>query len=238
MTAPHVLVTRPAGQHEALVDALRCAGVRVSHMPALTIEPLTLAPAGLAALRDLDMFSAVIFISVNAARIGLAALRDLWSQWPVGIHWLAVGEATAAVLSEEGLSPEIPPEGYNSEALLALDCLRNPAGQRILILAGEQGRPLLAETLSGRGAEVDVLALYRRGCATFRWPGTDVDAVLVTSLEGWQCIAGQVPPDCLVIAGSERIGATIRASGRTVVCAASPHDGDMLAAVRDAFAIR
>lgn len=227
----HVLVTRPEGQQQALVRALVEAGFTVSHQSALSIEPLDLSAAERSLLLHLDQYHAVFFVSTNAARLALSALDELWPQWPVGVHWLAVGPATAELLSAAGMAAELPRTGFDSEAVLELDCLRDLPGKRVLICRGDGGRELVAETLQRRGAEVDVLALYRRICnGGFAWPAEPVDAVLVTSLQGWECIADKVPPACNVVVASERIGAAIGAARRVVV-AASARDQDMLAAL-------
>lgn len=56
----------------------------------------------------------------------------------------------------------MPSEGADSEALLALPELGAVRGQRILIVRGEGGRTLLADTLAARGAQVDHAVVYRR----------------------------------------------------------------------------
>ena len=229
-----ILVTRPAGQADSMMALLQQAGFAPLHQPALAIEALPLAPAEKRHLFDLDLFHAVFFVSPNAARLGVAALSDLWPQWPVGVHFLAVGEATARVLREAGLDAEAPAAGFNSEAVLALPCLQSLDEKRVLVLRGDGGREVFADTLSRRGAAVSTVALYRRACtADFRWPEPDVDAVLVTSVESWHCLqqhAAAPLHEPLIVAGSARIGDVIRAAGyNNLLVAASPHDEDMLA---------
>lgn len=232
----HVLVTRPQGQQQGLVAALIEAGFVVSQQSALRIEPLELSAAERNLLLNLDQYHAVFFVSANAARLALQALDELWPQWPVGVHWLAVGPATAEVLSGAGIPAELPRTGFDSEAVLELDCLRDLHGKRVLICSGEGGRELFAQTLHRRGAEVDVLPLYQRVCnAGFVWPADPVDMVLVTSLQSWHCIAGLVPASCRVVVASERIAESIGA-GHPVTVAVSARDQDMLAAVVAALA--
>ncbi|MBZ2190323.1 uroporphyrinogen-III synthase [Alcanivorax sp. JB21] len=230
-----VLVTRPAGQAQHMMTLLQQAGFAPVHQPALIIRALPLAPADKRHLFDLDLFHAVFFVSPNAARLGVAAMADLWPQWPVGVHFLAVGEATAGVLREAGLEAEAPAAGFNSEAVLSLPCLQSLSEKRVLILRGEGGRELFAETLADRGAAVSTVALYRRECADeVCWPEPPVDAVLVTSVESWHCLQQQAARHLkqapVIVAGSARIGDEIRAAGYdNLLVAASPHDEDMLA---------
>ncbi|MEE4249652.1 MAG: uroporphyrinogen-III synthase [Alcanivoracaceae bacterium] len=227
----HILVTRPEGQQHGLVTLLAEAGFRVSQQSALSIESLHLSAAARQPLVDIDQYHAVFFVSANAARLALELLDTLWPQWPVGVHWLAVGPATADILAAAGMSVEMPASGFDSEATLRLECLRELHGKRVLICRGNGGRELMAETLRSRGAEVEQLMLYQRSCNPgFYWPSQPVDACLVTSLQGWQCIAEQVPADCRVVAPSERIAAEVRLSHAHVLLADSATDQDMLAA--------
>ncbi|MBF1801114.1 uroporphyrinogen-III synthase [Alloalcanivorax profundimaris] len=227
-----VLVTRPAGQGEALAARLRAAGHEPLLVPALRIEPLPLSGDHRRRLLDLDLYHAVFFVSANAARHALDAMADLWPQWPVGLHWLAVGESTAAEIRRAGLAPEYPRSGFNSEAVLALPCLADVAGKRILICRGDGGRDWLAARLRERDATVDVIPFYRRLPAPDRHCPDDIDTVMITSVEGWRALAGRIPARARVIAAGERVAAAVAADhAGPVVTAASAHDTDMLAAL-------
>ena len=149
-----VVVTRPAGQGEPLAARLVDAGNRAWAVPALAIEPLPLADAHRRLLFDLDLYHAVFFVSANAAHHALNAFADLWPQWPVGVHWLAVGESTAAVIRDAGLTPEYPRSGFNSEAVLALPCLASVAEKRILICRGDSGRDWLEVAASAHDSDM------------------------------------------------------------------------------------
>ncbi len=234
MTAPDtVVVTRPRGQETAMMRAVEDAGFRAVHVPALAIEPLSLQARERNRLMDLDQYRAVIFASTNAVRLGLDALEHYWPQWPAGIDWIGVGEATARALRAEGLPARIPENGFNSEAVLELPGLQALNECKVLLLRGEGGRGLMEKTLSERGAEVHAVPLYRRHCDDSAvWPDTEVLAVLVTSVESWHCLRQCAPlplPDTAVVAGSERIAEAVCADGvADVAAAASPRDEDML----------
>lgn len=227
-----VLITRPDDQTEALAQRLRAAGHRPLHRPALLIEPLPVTGDHRRRLLDLDQFHAVFFVSANAARLALEAMADLWPQWPLGVHWLAVGEATAAVIAAAGLTPQTPASGFNSEAVLALPCLADVTERPILICRGETGRDWLAAQLRERGARVTILPFYRRRPnRRFRWPA-QAEVVMVTSVESWQAMAAQVPCHAAVVAAGERVAAAVAGDhhGRLVV-ARSAHDEHMVAAL-------
>jgi uroporphyrinogen-III synthase len=183
-----VLVTRPAQQAAALAQAIRAAGGEAFEFPALAIEavPSDELAAPLAQLAAAD---SAIFISPNAARFGLAAIRSRGSLPPAAAVF-AVGPGTARALQEGGVSGVITPPGQDSEALLALPQLQAVAGKRVAIVRGVGGRPLLADTLAARGADVHYLECYRRvrpqadaAPLLARWQAGGIDAVTVASAE-------------------------------------------------------
>ncbi len=229
---PTVLITRPDGQAATLLNQLRAAGHAALQRPALLIEPLPMSDADRRLLMDLDQFHAVFFVSANAARLALEAMADLWPQWPVGVHWLAVGRATAEVIAAAGLTPETPASGFNSEAMLNLPCLTDVGDRRVLICRGETGRDWLAARLRERGAEVTLMPFYRRlPNRDFQWP-PEADVVMITSVEGWRVVARQVPGGATVIAAGARVAGVVAGDHRgKLVTADSAHDADMIAAL-------
>jgi len=154
-----VLVTRPAHQAEGLCELIQAAHGRPIRFP--TIEILgpadkQTARSQLAAARQADL---LVFVSANAVQYAFPLLPD---QLPLDIDIAAVGKATASALGESGLDPTLLPERMDSEGLLALPALQDVTGKSILILRGNGGRELLAETLRERGADVTQVEVYRR----------------------------------------------------------------------------
>lgn len=145
----------------------------------MTLEPLPETPAMRAAWLDFDHFHKVVVVSPFAAECLHDALDRYWPQLPVGIDYYAVGGATAETLHARlGVRVHVPPPRAGedtSEALLTLGSLRELDGQRVLLVAGEGGRALLAETLTERGARVTRLAAYRRRLET---PSPDMQSRL------------------------------------------------------------
>lgn len=227
-----VVVTRPEGQQQWLMAQLADAGYQPLHQPALAIEPVPVDGAMQRTLMELDGYHAVFFASVNAARLALSAMADLWPQWPVGVHWLAVGRATAAELAAWHLPATVPEQGFNSEAVLALPCLQQLDEKQVLICRGDSGRELLAQTLQSRGASVDALSFYRRKAVDPVRIPAGADWVMITSVQGWQAAGASVPAYCGVVAAGRRVAEAVRAEHAGEVCvAASAHDGDMLSAL-------
>jgi uroporphyrinogen-III synthase len=183
-----VLVTRPAPQAAALAQAIQAAGGAAFVFPALAIAavPPEALSAPLVRLREADI---AIFISPSAAQFGMAAILAGGGLSP-STEILAVGPGTARALQAQGIRAVITPDGQDSEALLALRQLADVAGKRVVIVRGVGGRPLLADTLAARGAQVDFLECYRRALPRAdvapllaRWQAGGIDAVTVTSAE-------------------------------------------------------
>lgn len=183
-----IVVTRPIEQAGALAQGIREAGGEALVFPAMAIVPV--ADAALASSIDqLHTFDAAIFISPNAARHGLAAIKAQ-REWPVRLKIFALGPGTAHELAQQGLTEVIQPDGQDSEALLALPQLNRVAGQRWLIFRGVGGRELLANTLKARGAEVTYAECYRRvrperdaQALVKRWGAGHIHAVTINSSE-------------------------------------------------------
>ncbi|MEZ5573457.1 MAG: uroporphyrinogen-III synthase [Halioglobus sp.] len=188
-----VLVTRPAGEAaDTLCAAVNAAGYDAFSQPLLELQGLSqLSAQCRQMLLDLDRYEHVIFISSNAVRFGMALVNDFWPQLPVGLHWYAVGGATAEELQRFGITAITPGSIMTSEGLLAVPALQQVQGQRVLIVKGEGGRDALRQELIRRGAAVDELACYRRCIPTLpagelaamisRW---QIDVILVSSGEG------------------------------------------------------
>ncbi|MDR3221663.1 MAG: uroporphyrinogen-III synthase [Candidatus Accumulibacter sp.] len=187
-----ILVTRPAAQARGLASRIAAQGGEAVCFPLIGIS----AAADWRAVDDagarLVAFALVIFISPNAVTHGLGRLLR-GRRWPDGVAAGAVGPGTAKMLSDAGIGQVIVPRGpYDSEALLALDALRaeRVAGRAVLILRGDGGREILAETLRARGAKVECAACYRRVPPADGTPvvsllcNNALDAVSLSSSEG------------------------------------------------------
>lgn len=165
MTSWRLLLTRPAEECGAVAAVLAEAGIHGASLPLLAIEPLPETAEQRATVLELDRYCAVIVVSKPAARLGIELLDRYWPQPPLGPAWFSVGAATGAILADYGLDASWPELGDDSEALLALPRLGEALARpdpKVLILRGEGGRELLAETLRARGVQVDILELYRR----------------------------------------------------------------------------
>lgn len=195
-----VLVTRPGHQSAGLQNAIESEGGHALLLPTIEIRPKESPEALTAMLRQIGDCHLLLFISPNAVKWGVPGLRDaglLAAQARIA----AVGQTTATALEVAGVPVDIvPARGADSEALLAHPELQEMAGRRVLIVRGEGGRELLADTLRERGAEVYYAEVYRRavpergGAQIKGWlAGGDIDVVTATSAAGLQNLVQLTP---------------------------------------------
>ncbi|UYV19025.1 uroporphyrinogen-III synthase [Halomonas qaidamensis] len=161
-----VLICRPGDRGEALTATLHAQGALVEHLDVMRLETLPEDPALRSTWLNIDQYHKIVVVSPFAAYCLSEAFDRYWPQLPVGIDYYSVGRATANVLFEQlGVRVHMPSPSHGedtSEALLSLASLQTLTHQRVLLVAGEGGRTLLAETLSARGANVTRVAVYRR----------------------------------------------------------------------------
>jgi len=158
-----VVITRPSHQAERLCRAIARAGGEPVRFPALTIAPATDPEAARRALQALGEVDWAIFVSANAVEGARELVGEALARSPARLA--AVGEGTARSLAALGRPAElVPRQGAGSEGLLAMPELaaERVSGERVLIVRGEGGRELLAETLRERGARVGYAEVYRR----------------------------------------------------------------------------
>lgn len=185
-----VWLTRPLHQADAIKSSLLERGVNVLHIPMLEIEPLEYDEKIKTTILNLDHFDIAIFISTNAAKLGLECVDTFRSQYPAHLLNYAVGPATSEVLNVYGLKTSFSQQGMSSEALLAMPQLQDIEGKKVLIFQGTGGREVLAQGLLGKGAVVECVEIYRRkqpaysgsyllDCIRSNYP----DTIVITSAE-------------------------------------------------------
>lgn len=234
---PGILVTRPADQARTLCERIKELGWQPIPFP--TIEIIPLCDNGPWLERDFDL---LVFVSKNAVIHGLPLLQGREARTRIAV----VGQGTARQLEEMGRHADILPDGrWDSEGLLAHPALQAVEGQRILILRGEGGRPLLADTLESRGGMVRYAEVYRRAApradtASLVKDWTErVDLVLATSnevLDNLFLLLGNTAPALLqrtsVIVVSERGQGHARSKGcGRVILARGADDESLVAAM-------
>jgi uroporphyrinogen-III synthase len=178
-----VVITRPRGQADALAQAVAASGREVVLLPLLEIAPLADQSALRAALACLPDYALVAFVSPNAIDAAFAHI----AAWPDGVAIAVLGEGSRAALARHAVTAgavvHSPPPGAasDSEHLLGALDLATLAGRRVLIVRGESGRELMADGFAAAGAQVNVVAAYRRAVPHL---SPDLSARLAPLLEG------------------------------------------------------
>lgn len=175
-----IVVTRAAHQSKALIEPLKALGARVVVCPVIaTVEPDDWSPAD-TAIANLETYDWIVLTSANAVRCFFARLEALGARIADAPHAriAVVGKATAHVLREHGVEPDLMPADFRAEGLLeAFSALGVGAGARVLVPRALEAREILPDTLRERGAIVDVVPVYRTVAAT---PGPEALAELTT----------------------------------------------------------
>ncbi len=160
MIPPLVLLTRPRRESRMTAKAMAAHGIDCLRMP---LQSTRRAPRSRGLDADLNwagMASVQIFVSraAVAAAIAVAAGQVL-----TAANRIAVGRATAAMLQRHRL-PALAAPGHaeDSDGVLGLAPLLDVQGKRVAIWAAPGGRERIADVLRERGAEVRVVAVYRR----------------------------------------------------------------------------
>lgn len=191
LSGRHLVVTRPAAQAGHLAAEIERLGGHAVLFPVLAIQDLE-DPLPLRELAArLDDFDLVVFVSPNAVN---KALNIICAQrsWPEQLPVAVMGLASQREVARFGIARVTAPAyRHDSEALLELPQMQTLAGKRVLILRGDGGRELLADTLAQRGAKVELVTCYRRGKPNIDatpllelWARRQLDAITVTSSEG------------------------------------------------------
>lgn len=203
-----VLVTRPEQQARTLCDSITSSGAVAIALPVLDIVPILPWHGSAFRLADQEM---IIFISRNAVTHFMAGLQTSLAD---NVQLVAVGSGTAATMREHGLRVDIqPPPPAGSESLLAMPKLNTVQDKNVLIVRGDGGRELLADTLLARGANISYLEVYRRGLPSRSKieieQAKTADCIVITSIAGLDnlCLLidiEQLTPKWLIVM-SERI---------------------------------
>ena len=221
-----IAVTRARAQASALARRLRDLGADVVEAPTIRIEPLP------AEAPDLSPYDLVAVTSPNGAELFMALLRD--ARELAGITVAAIGPGTARALRERGVEPDVVPERAVAEGLI--EALRDVPVSRALIARAAEARDVLPDALRGRGAEVDVLALYETVAEPLddetRAAAAGADYLLFTSASSVRFFAAAAGEDALRGPRLASIGpatsAALREHGVEPDLEANPHTPDGL----------
>ncbi len=179
-----VVITRPAGDAQAWVDALQAAGHEALALPLIEVGPATHAQPVRQAWMQWSTFQAVMFVSAQAVRYFFEGQTHppIWTHGP---RCWATGPGTHKALRQAGVpeacidSPAADAVQFDSEALWQRVATQVKAGQPVLIVRGNDapfdatqaerstavtgtGRDWLAQQLQAAGASVQFVVAYER----------------------------------------------------------------------------
>ena len=244
-----ILVTRPAPEAAAWVQALQAAGWPARALPLIEIAPAADQTALQQARLQAGAYSAWMFVSAQAVRhfcspdLPAAAAR-CW----------APGPGTAAALLAAGIEPERidqPPAAaaqFDSEALWAVVQPQVQSGQRLLIVRGRSesghlGRDWLQQQCAAAGVQVDSCIAYQRQPPV--WDASQREQVgrwaeqgalwLISSSAALQHLAALCPDTSWAQSGAlvshPRIASTARQMGFGEIIGCRPDLADVLHAL-------
>ncbi len=212
-----VLLVRPAGQEQFLVERLRALGAEAIVHPLIRIlPPEDWGPLD-AALADLARFDWIVFTSANGVRATLDRLRFLGGGWELlrERRLAAIGPATARALRAFGLEPDLVPDEFVAEAVAAQMIARGVAGARVLIARAAEAREVLPRRLEKAGATVVVVPAYRTELLPL---DEAIRAALEAGTIDWIFLTASSTARALAVA----LGDTRRLSDRVRIAAIGP----------------
>jgi uroporphyrinogen-III synthase len=239
-----ILVTRPSPAADELVSRLRTRGQVAWSFPLIEFTPgiqLDILPARLGGLKAGDL---VFILSQQAIHYAQPALSRVGMTWPASLNYYAIGRSTALALhAVSGHDVVWPHEQETSEILIQIPALQAVSGKQALILRGNGGRELLAETLLARGAQVEFIECYQRCEKNYhgaeegrRWRNCGIKTLVVTSGEMLQQLYRLFPDvdrdewllHCRLVVVSQRLATLAQELGWADICVAGGADNDAL----------
>ena len=158
-----VLVTRTRAQASALSEVLSRKGAQPIELPTIEIQPYEEYTHLDRALKSLHEYDWAIFSSANAVDVVFDRLRTvgLDARAMHGVQIAAIGPATRRRLNEHGISADFVPSTFVAESVV--DELKQFGlnGKRVLLPQAEIARDVLRNGLTGLGASVDAIPVYR-----------------------------------------------------------------------------
>ena len=155
-----VVVTRAPHQSQGFIQLLESLGARIAHFPVIAIAPPTDWGPADEAIGALENYEWLIFTSANAVdaffdRASPRHLRNLFARIAV------VGPATAQALQKHGRSADLMADDHVAEGLIAAFARIEVNLLHMLLPRAAAARDVLPEALRDRGADVDVVEVYR-----------------------------------------------------------------------------
>lgn len=242
-----LLITRPEEQGRQLAKTLANEGYQCVCQPFFDYQA-NASSQDIATILDSYYLPIVVFVSV--ASVEFFAKCYPITQWQVSTI-IAVGQATKKAIQALGINNVVSPTQQDSDGVLALTELENVKDKNIIIVRGDGGRELIADTLVARGANVQYIESYQRhwfelsSTEVEKWQDENINCVIITSNALLESVVELLNSDtkialnywkntCLWIVASERLVEKAHCLGlKNVICAYGASDTALLAAIPD-----
>jgi uroporphyrinogen III methyltransferase/synthase len=161
-----ILITRASHQVDPFRRELVELGASVVEIPTIEIQPMPIDDRVRKAIANLEKTALVIFASANAVDIFFQMLLSSGADARAlhGSKLCAIGQETAESLERHGLRPELITSEYTAEGLAKALEGWEMDGMHVLVPRAEVARDALPSLLANRGAEVEILPVYRAMC--------------------------------------------------------------------------
>ncbi len=161
-----ILITRARHQVDPFRRELVDLGASVVEIPTIEIQPMPTDERVRKAIANLERTALVIFASANAVDIFFRMLLATGGDARAlhGSKLCAIGQETAESMATRGLRPELVTSEYTAEGLANALEGWEMEGMRVLVPRAEVARDALPSLLAQRGAEVEILPVYRAIC--------------------------------------------------------------------------
>lgn len=156
-------MTRAAEQAAEFAEQLRQGGAVVVECPTIQLAPPRQWDEIDAAINAMPSFNWLILTSTNGVRFFFTRLQELGFA-PTALQSAkvcAVGPKTAEALQELGIRPDLVPEQFTGEGVVAAFQGIELQGCRVLFPKADGARDLIPQQLRSRGAEVVDPVVYR-----------------------------------------------------------------------------
>jgi uroporphyrinogen III methyltransferase/synthase len=243
-----IVVTRTRHQGGKLRTALQDLGADVFELPTIRIAPPTDIRAFAELVQDAHLYDWILFTSANGVDAFFEMFYKLYSDAREigGARIAAIGPATSERIAAFHLKVDLQPSDHIAEGMVAaFDKEYGVENLRILVVAGESARDLLANQLTQRGAIVDVAMAYRTLPETSEnVPRLDTaqtwDLVTFTSastVENFAAMQLPLPPTLRTASIGPITSNALRAKGFAVDIEARDHDiPGLVTAIQEFFA--
>ena len=157
-----IVVTRAREQASAFLKKLTGLGAECIEFPTIKIVPPRTWDMLDKSIKSINNYDWLLFTSVNGVKYFFNRLDTLGKDVR-DLHGLkigAIGPKTAGELQNFGIKPELMPDEYRAEAVVASFEKYGVRGAKILVPRAAVAREILPDELKKIGAEVDVAPAY------------------------------------------------------------------------------